>query len=357
MISGSLIGLVGCLFVHYNDWYQWFSSILFISQILIIIDIYVHLYNESYSKLFALISICMMAAAPVASVVSFYVFGVQAYYGYEAMPLYNPIIALSPCLIIAFFQLQNLKLKTISMIGLVFYVFHSLILSRGSQFLDIFVVLLLLSYLVYFKKNTNFQIKGLKILLPALIFLVLPMAIGGVTNSSEISLKKFEQFTSLFTIFSFSDNRIALNFEEVGSSPYIRIGELANIIHEGVHNFLAFIFGKGYGGYYTDSLHFFDGIDLSRGAFSDESAMSGRFYNAHSAIPSLLHYNGLLGLFLMLRLAFLYFRRVDKSFLVFAAFVLFVQTFYFDMFGCFSFVMALFGAEYLMNNSSKNAVL
>ena len=101
----------------------------------------------------------------------------------------------------------------------------------------------------------------------------------------------------------------------------------------------------------------FAGIDLTRGAFSDEIAAGGRFYNAHSAIPSVLQYNGLIGLALMLWLAFSYLRKVDGSFLVFAAFVLFVQTFYFDMFGCFSFIMALFGAEYLINGKSKEKAL
>lgn len=351
LLSGTVIGFWGCIFIQYYDWKFLISRVLFIGEILLFIDIFIRLYSDSFSKCFAIAAICMMAAAPVASVLSFSFWGVQAFYGYQATPFVNPIMSLTPCLIIAVFQLKSFKLRIISLISLVFYALHLMILSRGSQFLDIFVVLVLLVYLVYFKKSNNFQIKSLKIILPLLLVALVPMAIGGLTSSSDISLKKFEQFTSLFTILDFSGNNLSLNFEDIGSSPYVRVGELANILHEGVHNIFALFFGKGYGGYYTDSLHFFDGIDLSRGAFSYEAALQGRFYNAHSAIPSLSHYNGLIGLFLMLKLAFLYLRKVEKTFLVFAAFVLFVQSFYFDMYGCFSFIMALFGAECFLNAS------
>ncbi len=354
LVLASIIGLVGCIFVDFYDWKFWMSRILFVGEVYLFIDIFLHLYTDRLSKLFAVVALCMIAAAPVASFVSFSVFDVYTFYGFELIPLYNPIFALTPCLIIAIFQLDSFNLKVISIIGLVFYVLHSLILSRGSQFLDIFVALVLLGYLVYFKKSKSFQLKSLKILLPVLIIGVVPFAIGAFTSGSDVSMKKFEQFTSLFTLFSSSGGGLTLSLDELGSSPYVRVAELANIINEGLHDFLALIFGKGFGGYYTDELGLFAGLDLSRGAFSYDAALqSGRFYNAHSAIPNLLLYNGLIGLFLMLRLAFYYLRRVDRSFLVFAAFVLFVQTFYFDMFGCFAFIMALFGAEFSLNDSKE----
>lgn len=357
LASGALIGFFGCLFVKYYDWRYLGLRILFVGEFFLFVDIFAHLYSEKFSKIFAIVTLCMMAASPVASVISFSVFGVQAFYGYEAMPFYNPILALCPCLIIALFQLKNLKLKTISMIGLVFYVLHTLILSRGSQFLDIFIALLLLGYLVYFKRSVNFQIKSMRLLLPALIIALIPLAIESIISGSDVSLNKFEQFTSLFTVFNPSNNGNSFNFDDVGRSPYIRLAELSNIIYEGKQNVFQLIFGQGFGGFYTDSLHMFAGIDLTRGAFSDEIVAGGRFYNAHSAIPSVLQYNGLIGLFFMFRLAFYYLRIVDKSFLVFAAFVLFVQSFYFDLNGCIAFVMALFGAEYLINGKTKEKAL
>lgn len=357
LVSGSLIGLIGLFFIEHYDWHYWINVFLFVFESYIFIDIFIRLYDAYYSKLIAITTVCMIAAAPIASVTSYIVFGVHSYYGYEEIPLSNPIIGLTPCLIIALFQLNNYKLKSIALIGLIFYVIHIMILSRGSQFLDILVVLLLLGYLVYFKKSDKFQLKSLRLFLPIIIALGIPLAIAEVTASSDVSFKKFEQFLSLFTVFDFSNNKIAFNIEEVGSSPYIRVGELANIINEGLHNIFALFFGKGFGGYYTDSLHLFAGIDLSQGAFSDASAASGRLYNAHSAIPSLLHYNGLIGLFFMIKLAFNYLRRVDKTFLVFAAFVLFIQSFYFDMYGCFSYILALFGSEFLISSSSKKEVL
>ena len=354
LVSGSIIGLIGCLIIKYYDWHYLVTRFLFVAQCFLFVDIFIRLYNESYSRLFATAVLCMIAAAPVASVISFSVFGVHSFYGFDLIPLYNPILTLTPCLIIALFQLENFKLKAISLIGLIFYVIHITILARGNQYLDIFVTLLLLGYLVYFKKGSNFQLKSLKLMLPVLIVLVIPFVINKIVSSSDVSLNKFEQFLSLFTFIDFSNGRVALQYDDIGSSPYIRVGELSNIIHEGIQNFFSFIFGKGFGGYYSDSLHFFDHLDLSRGAFSNESALSGRFYTAHSAIPSVLHYNGLIGLLLMIKLAISYLRKVDRTFLVFAAFVLLVQSFYFDMYGCFAFTMALFGAEYLISVTSKN---
>lgn len=351
LVSGSVVGFFGCLLISHYDWHFFIVKFLFVIEVFLFVDVFVHIYSDEFSKLFAIIVVCMMAAAPIASVVSFYVFGIHSYYGSEMMPLYNPILALSPCLMIALFQLNNNKLRTIVLIGLVFYALHAMILSRGSQFLDIFVALILLAYLVYFKKGTNYQLKGLKVLLPVLLIAFLPFAINEIIMSSDVSSRKFEQFTSLFSIFDFSGNQVALQFDDIGRSPYIRVGELANIIHENKQNIFTLLFGKGFGGFYTDSLHFFDLIDLTNGAFSAEIVAGGRFFSAHSAIPSVLLYNGFIGLFFMFKIALSYLRRVDRSFLVFAAFVLFIQTFYFDMFGCLSFTMALFGTEYLINDS------
>ena len=225
------------------------------------------------------------------------------------------------------------------------------------------MVVILLVYLLYFKRNPSSRIKSFKqsksfkFLLPVFLLVFIPFAIGALTSASDVSLRKFEQFTSLFSIISLSDEGLAVSLEDLGLSPYVRVAELVNIFYEGLHNIFALLFGKGFGGYYVDDLGLFNGLDLSVGAFSYEAAINyGRFYNAHGAIPSLSHYNGLIGLFLMVKLALSYFKRVDKSFLVFAAYVLMLQSFYFDMFGCFSYVMALFGAEYALNEPEHKEI-
>lgn len=357
LISGSVIGALGCICISYYQWQYWIYQFLFVLNVYLFIDIYIHLYNEYYSKLTAIVAICMMAAAPIASVLSFSVFGIHSYYGLkDEIPFSVPIIGLTPCLFIALFQLKSYKLRVISVIGLVFYAIHLMIVSRGSQFLDIFVVILLLAYLVYFKKSKNFQLKSLRLLLPILMIFAIPIAIDSLVSSSDVSARKYEQFTSLFSLFDFSGRSGGFNIDEVGRSPYIRLAELANIVHEGFQYIFPLFFGKGYGGYYTDSLNLFSGIDLTLGAFSNEIVAGGRFYNAHSAIPSVLHFNGFVGLYFMLKIAFSYLRRVDRSFLVFAAFMLFILSFYFDIYGCFSFIMALCGGEYFINGSSKDEI-
>ena len=363
LISGTVIGLVGLLFLKYYDWKFIVSRVLFVGEIYLFIDIFVHLYTVSFSKQFETAAICMMAAAPVASVVSFSLFNVHAVYGLQDTAYVNPIMGLTPCLIIALLHLEKRELRIVSLIGLGFYAVQLMILSRGHNFLELFVVVILLVYLLYFKRNPSSRIKSFKqsksfkFLLPVFLLVFIPFAIGALTSASDVSLRKFEQFTSLFSIISLSDEGLAVSLEDLGLSPYVRVAELVNIFYEGLHNIFALLFGKGFGGYYVDDLGLFNGLDLSVGAFSYEAAINyGRFYNAHGAIPSLSHYNGLIGLFLMVKLALSYFKRVDKSFLVFAAYVLMLQSFYFDMFGCFSYVMALFGAEYALNEPEHKEI-
>ena len=360
LVSGTVIGLIGFVFSKYYDWKFLTTRVLFVGEIYLFIDVFIHLYSDRFSKWFEVVAICMMAAAPVASILSFTVFNVHAVYGLQETAYVNPIMGLTPCLIIALIHLENPKLRIISLIGLAFYAFQLMILARGHNFLELFVVVVLLIYLLYFKKNSNNRIKsikqskGFRFFLPILVLGFAPFAIEALTSASDVSMRKFEQFKSLFSIINISGNGLAISLEDVGLSPYVRVAELVNIGYEGLHDIFALIFGKGFGGYYIDDLGLFNGIDLSRGAFSYDAAINyGRFYNAHGAIPSLFHYNGLIGLFLMLKLAVSYLKRVDKSFLVFAAFVLMVQSFYFDMFGCFSYVMALFGAEYSLNSSKQ----
>ena len=80
LISGSFIGALGCLFISHYSWQYWIYQFLFVLNAFFVLDIYIHLYNENFSKLTAIAAICMMAAAPIASVVSFTVFGVHSYF-------------------------------------------------------------------------------------------------------------------------------------------------------------------------------------------------------------------------------------------------------------------------------------
>lgn len=349
IIFGSLVGCLGFV-VDDNYMIKYFIDILlYVVIAFLYVDMLIRLYSEKMSKLFAVSTLCMITASTVAVLLSFFVFGVSTEYSVDDSFINNPIYYISPCLLIAFFQVKNLQLKLISLIGIIFYGVGSVIISRGSTFLATFVALLLLIYMVYFKRKKIHGRIIIKTILPAILIIGIPLFLEVIISSGTVSNTKFEQFKSLLKLFDFSTSfpgRLA----DVERSPYIRIAEVLDVIDNGLNNILTLVIGRGYGGYYTDSLNLFSGIDLSNGAFPYEMIMTGRFYKGHSVYPTALLYNGLIGLVFLLRMGLMYLKNIDKTFLVFSGFMLFMYGFYFDPVALVSNIMALYGAEYMINN-------
>lgn len=349
IIIGTLIGLIGFVIDGNYKFKYLIDSLLYVVVAFLYVDTFIKLYNESYSKQFAISTICMLAASAISAVLTFYLFGVSAEYSVDESFISNPIYYMTPCLLIGLFQLHDVQLRIVAIIAVVFYVASALIMSRGATYLTMFVAIVLLVYLVYFKNShKNKLINRLRVLLPVLLVLGIPLLLSIVLSSGEISGNKFKQFISLFSLFDFNESfstRLAL----IGRSPYIRIAQVIDIFNEGINNIITLIFGKGYGSYYTDSLNLFHGIDLSLGVYPDDMINAGKFYKAHNVISCTLLYNGLLGLFFMFKLGFSYLACIDKTFLAFAGFSLFLYGFYFDTVALVSCSMALFGAEYMIN--------
>lgn len=356
MVSGTTIGLIGLIFNNSYSIKYLIENLLYIIIAFLYIDIFLRLYSESFSKCFAVSTICMITASSISAFISFTFLGIRATYSVDETFIYNPIYNLIPCLIIALFQLKGTAFKVISIIGLLFFGFGAMIMSRGSTFLTAFVALLLLIYMIYFKKTDTKQIKSLRVILPILLFLGIPSLITLALSGSQISINKFNQFISLFELLDFSQS-FNIRLISVGQSPYIRIAEVINIIDNGFNNIFTLFFGNGYGGYFTDSLQLFANIDLSQGAYSDDMIRTGCFYKAHSVYPCAILFNGLIGLYMLLKLGFSYLYHIDKTFLVFAAFILFMYGFYFDIIGLASYLTALFGAEYMINNKGHEKSL
>lgn len=349
IIIGGLVGCFGFV-VDGNYMIRYFIEILlYVVIAFLYVDMLIRLYSEKMSKLFAVSTLCMITASTAAVLFSFYVFGVITEYSVDESFINNPIYYISPCLLIAFFQVKDFQLKLISLSGIIFYGVGSVIISRGSTFLTTFVAITLLIYIVYFKRNKFQGRLTIKIILPAILIIGIPSLIGVIISSGTVSNTKFEQFTSLIRLFDFSTS-LPSRLTDVDRSPYIRIAEVLDVIDNGINNIIALIIGKGYGGYYTDSLNLFSGIDLSNGAFPYEMIKVGRFYKGHSVYPTALLYNGMIGLVLLLRLGLMYLKNIDKTFLVFSGFMLFMYGFYFDPVALVSNIMALFGAEYMINN-------
>ena len=350
MVVGSVIGFLGIATDNNYKIRYFIDHLLYVVIAFIYVDTFAKIYNEQLSKVLAISVICMISASAISAVFSFIVLGVKANYSVDESFISNPIYNLSPCLFIGLFQLNDFKLKIVSIAGIISFIMSTTLMSRGATFVNSFVAILLFFYWIYFKRTPGRQIVRLRLVLPWLIIPVVLFLLNIVLSSGNtVSNIKFEQFLSLFSLFDFSEGlneRLAM----VGRSPYIRIAQIFDVINDGLNNVVTLFIGSGYGSYYTDSLNLFSGVDLTVGAFPYEMIRTGHFYKAHHMIPCTILFNGLIGLFFIIKLGLSYLRHIDKTFLVYAGFSLFLYGFYFDIVALVSCSMALFGAEYMISS-------
>ena len=182
----------------------------------------------------------------------------------------------------SFLLIASLAKNSTKKTNIIFILLYLLILmlggASGKDFIFIAISLLYVLY-SYFKSN---MIKA--IVVATLCFVPVLIILNKGMEFNQLFNDKFSQFASLLKIFNG-------NLDEVARSPYIRIASMINIYSENLTNPIYFLVGRGYGGYFTDSLGLFSGIDLYLGAFTPEQINSGHFYSAHGslAVIPLLH--------------------------------------------------------------------
>jgi hypothetical protein len=127
-----------------------------------------------------------------------------------------------------------------------------------------------------------------------------------------------------------------------------------NIFDNGIHNPFFLLFGRGYGGYFTDSLClFYDGINLGDGDYAAINIVMGKFSRPHSVYPATLLTGGVIGLFLVLTMGLKYAGRIKKNFLSFAAIPFLFTTFYFDSQIALTCIFLLFASEYRFRKNAN----
>ena len=199
-----------------------------------------------------------------------------------------------------------------------------------------------LTYLIFFDKRTIKKLNGAeKVLRPAVVLIIIGATIytiGHISTSDSMASYKIGAALSM----------ISGDLESMGRSPYIRVASLINIINDGTNNPLALLFGHGYGGYFQDNLGLFFGINLSD-AWKDNVIATGRFTSGHDAMVTIPLYNGLLGVFLSLRISLLYIKRMGYNFLNSTIFFWFILMFYFNTIYAMIGIFGLIAAEYNVN--------
>lgn len=273
-VFGDILGLIGFLRGGY-------STTFFISYNVYIVNIILLMYcmiceRSTYFQDIGKKHLFYILLAGVISSFALFVLGNQMEYGGVEI-LTKPDIFTYSFLLIASLA-PNSKQRT----SVIFIVLYMIILmlggASGKDFIFIAISVLYVLY-NYFKDNL------FKAILVVILFLVPVLyVLNSGLEFNQLFNDKFSQFASLAQVFKG-------NIDEVARSPYIRIASMINIYTENLSNPLYFFLGRGYGGYFTDSLDLFSGIDLYLGAFSPEQINSGHFHSAHGtlAIIPLLH--------------------------------------------------------------------
>jgi hypothetical protein len=174
---------------------------------------------------------------------------------------------------------------------------------------------------------------------------LLTLKISSLEEGGGLSSIKLHQFLSLFSG----------NLSDIDSSPYIRVVTFIDVVLTFGYNIFHWMFGMGYGGYFTDEtglLRITPTID--RDAFSTTDIISGYFHSAHDTFCTVPLFNGFVGLFLLLKIVFLYIKRVKYNFLAMSAIPWLFLTFYFNPQLGLTGLMFLFAAEYSINGEENN---
>lgn len=340
-IGGISIGTLGLIFFSYPFAY-FIKPIVYIFNAYIYTDILLRLYDFQYTKRFYIHAIFLAIAAPITAAFCFHILGIHSTYSTEEAFIYNDMYALSPCLLIALLQIRNIKLLILLALGC--YLLNLYAGGRGSHFVLMIAAVLFFLYQLYFH-NSSWR---LRVALPLVIIIALPFLLEIANSASKLSIVKFNQVFSLTNLL-WGDGNFMERIQNIPESPLVRISEVLNIFHNGLSNPLGLICGKGYGGHFTDSLGLFEGLTLL-GGYADDVIASGKFTTAHSVYPNALLYNGVIGLFLLIRIGIRYLKQMKYTFLTFAALLLFLYGFYFNPIMLTCCIFMLYGAEYKLQN-------
>ena len=86
----------------------------------------------------------------------------------------------------------------------------------------------------------------------------------------------------------------------------MRIATTMNIVDNNKRNFIGLLLGQGFGGYFTDSLNMFAGLNLSDGGWPDLDVRTGRYTRGHDTFATVPLLNGFLGLGILLYMCYKY---------------------------------------------------
>lgn len=175
--------------------------------------------------------------------------------------------------------------------------------------------------------------------------------ISNTYGGSAFIVSKMHQVQTLVNFLFFRGG-----VDTVAASPYIRVTSLINILYEGIHNPFILLFGKGYGGYFQDHFQYFSHLNLYGGAFSDKAILTGHYYTGHDTMVTVPMFNGLIGLFLILKLVWKGIKLSKNNYLTLSVVPFLLLVFYFDtLIGVTGVLLLYVGDINLRNTVYENA--
>lgn len=339
-VSGFVLGLIGFVFLGNYD----FSSFLLYGTYIFMVYVNMRLLMNFCSKelldMFYKNLPPIMGAGILATAAAYYVFGLASSYGVLNMILQPDIVYFGVLFFMGFYKSPY---KKYVLIVSILYILMNLTSATGHNIIIIAIGLMYFLYYTYFSKDllasnrkevTKFR-KDFTVLLPIIVVLIVAYA-----NMGTLFLIKSQNVLSLFST----------NVGEVDTSPYVRIATTMNIFENNKYNPIGLLFGQGYGGYFTDQLNMFVGLDLSDGGWPDKDVSTGRFTRGHDTFATVPLVNGFGGLLYLMYICYKYAKAARKSFMAYAIFPWIVFTFYFNIIYAVIGICCLFAAEYELSN-------
>lgn len=340
-IIGNFLGLFGFAILSGYSLDGFISYNVYIQITIIVMYCLVKNNSHELMKLFYDLVIPLFVGSILATMLSFLLWDVTTTYGaYEDIILQPDILYFGVLLLLSLFWTRY---KGLVLLAFLFYVIINISSPSGKSLLFVFIGLVFFVYLLYFAKtpalsNSQF-VRRARIIF--IIIAVIPVIIllPKITLEGNLLALKMQDVTSLFSG----------DLSEIDRSPFIRIATILNIIDNNLSNPIGLILGQGYGGYFTDSLNFFVGLNLEHGAWGEEIVRSGRFSSAHDTFAVVPLLNGFGGLLLVFKITWLYIKKIKYSYLAFAAIPWILFTLYYNVIysiiGCFLLYAAEFQFE------------
>lgn len=348
-ISGVILGLFGFIFRQYYE----FSSVLLYGTYIFMVIINMFLLIKNYTpellRLFHSALPPIIGATILATAFSYFALGIAGSYASLNMVLQPDLMYFGIIFLMGYYESPYRKYVLIVSL---LYIYMKLLGATGHDIIIIAIGLLYFLYYTYFSDEYMKAYPKTMRKSRHVFTILLPVIVVGAVAFVSFGDLFLIKLNNVFSLFSSS-------VDEVDTSPYVRIATTMNVWDNNKYNPIGLLFGQGYGGYFTDSLHMFDGLgDLTDGGWPEKDVQTGRFTRGHDTTATVPLLHGFGGLAILFYYIYKYAMFTKKSYFAYAIFPWVLFTFYFNIQYAVIGISFLFAAEFkggvLENNKLKD---